>query len=270
MTIVVRKDGTTYNLKELGIRTKDFIVSSPSYRHETEKNEGKDGVTDKGTSLDARNITCIFKLIAFDMHDVPLLRNEVFRIFNSKESFYLIDSREPGKRWEVKCSNSYEIAQKFIYGDFQVEFFAYSGYAESIGTTLDPFTFDSEKWQTGQGLMLDETMYTHSTTSFQIYNATDGVIIDPRELSLLITYKGASTNLQIKNITTGDTWAYTGTTTSGDTLTLDGVRSLKNGVSVFGNTNHKLISIAPGNNTFQLTGTSGSFTISFDFRFYTL
>jgi hypothetical protein len=87
-------------------------------------------------------------------------------------------------------------------------------------------------------------------------------------LPLKITFTGASTNLTITNTTTGDIWQYTGTTQAGDTITLDGVRSLKNGVSVFGNTNRKLITIAPGWNNFTITGASGSFTISFDFRFY--
>jgi hypothetical protein len=72
---------------------------------------------------------------------------------------------------------------------------------------------------------------------------------------LVITFAGASTNLAIANTTTGDTWSYTGTTAAGDTLKLDGVRMLKNGVvSVFGATNRKLITLAPGWNNFTVTG----------------
>jgi phage-related protein len=270
MTYIQRKDGAIYDLEQYGIRTKDFIVSAPSLRHVTEEIEGRDGVVDIETTEGAREITCLFKMRAVDIADFPLLRNEIFRIFRSKESFYLIDRREPGKRWEVKCQDAYDIEQKFVYGDFTVTFVCYKGYAESIGTTLDQFTFDAELWQIGQGLIeSDDLKYVHNTASFSIYNAGD-IDIDPRVLPLKIEFTGASTNLTITNQTTGDTWQYTGMTVDGDTITLDGVRSLKNGTSIFGNTNRKLITLKAGWNDFTVTGATGAFTISFDFRFYYL
>jgi len=89
-------------------------------------------------------------------------------------------------------------------------------------------------------------------------------------LPLKITFTGASSNLTITNQTTGDMWQYTGTTQAGDTITLDGVRSLKNGASIFGQTNRKLITLKSGWNDFAITGATGAFEISFDFRFYYL
>ncbi|EZP77631.1 glycoside Hydrolase Family 73 [Parageobacillus genomosp. 1] len=268
MTYIQRKDGTLYDLQQLGIRTKDFVVSAPSLHHNTEEIENRDGVIDLGTTEGARTITCTFRMQAVDMQDYPLLQNEIFKLFRSKEAFYLIDRREPMKRWEVKCQDAYDIDQRYVYGDFTVTFVCFKGYAESVGTTLDPFTFDSELWQIGQGLTLeDDLVYTHNTSNFRIYNAGD-VTVDPRVLPLKITFTGASTNLKITNTTTGDMWQYTGTTQAGDTITLDGVRSLKNSVSIFSATNRKLITIASGWNDFTITGASGSFTISFDFRFY--
>lgn len=163
MTIVVRKDGTKYVLKDLGIRTKDFIVSSPSPRNYTEEIENRDGLYDAGTTIDARSITCIFKYTSVDMPDFPLLRNEVFKIFDTRESFYLIDSREPQKQWLVKCSNSYDIKQAYVYGDFEIDFIAFKGYAESIGTTLNPLTFNEEVWQIGQGLVVSKMEYGSAT-----------------------------------------------------------------------------------------------------------
>ena len=222
-----------------------MLFRSPSLRHVTEEIEGRDGVVDIETTEGAREITCLFKMRAADMADFPLLRNEIFRIFRSKESFYLIDRREPGKRWEVKCQDAYDIEQKYLYGDFTVTFVCYKGYAESV----------------------DPASYTFTTTAFRVFNAGD-IDIDPRVLPLKITFTGASSNLTITNQTTGDTWQYTGTTTANDTITLDGIRALKNSLSIFGNTNRKLITIAPGWNDFIITGASGSFTISFDFRFY--
>jgi len=113
------------------------------------------------------------------------------------------------------------------------------------------------------------TFVIENQTSFRIYNAGDKTI-DPRELPLKITFRGASTNLTITNQTTGDCWQYTGTTVKSDFLVLDGIRSLKNGVSIFSDTNRKLITLVPGWNDFTITGASGYFEITFNFRFYYL
>jgi hypothetical protein len=207
-------------------------------------------------------------MYAFDKYDYPLLRNEVFRIFATKELFYFHEPNQK-RRWLVRASG-FDI-ERFSPrgGTFEIEFSSPSPYAESIGTTLDPFTFDAELWQIGQGLEADNLKYVHNTTSFKIFNAGD-ITVDPRIYPLKITYTGASTNLTITNQTTGDIWQYTGTSQAGDMITLDGIRSIKNGLSIFRDTNRKLITIVPGWNDFTITGASGSFTISFDFRFYYL
>ncbi|WP_406682584.1 hypothetical protein [Shouchella clausii] len=48
---------------------------------------------------------------------------------------------------------------------------------------------------------------------------------------------------------------------------LDGVFARKNGDTIFGQTNRKVMTLAVGENEFQLAGTSGKFKIQFDFRF---
>jgi hypothetical protein len=267
---IERLDGTQYILSDYNISILDFKVDSPLPRFMWETIEDRDGLIDLGTTYAERTLKGTFEFVANDFDDFPLLRNEIFKLFDSRESFYLIDSREPGKRWLVKA-NGFSPDQVVISrGKFDLTFISPSSYAESIGTTLDALTFDLQEWQTGQGLTLDETMYTQTTSTFQIYNAADGVTVDPRIVPLLITFTGASTNLQIKNNTTGDVWSYTGTTNAGDEIELDGIRSTKNGLSIFRDTNHQFISIVPGYNDFQIVGASGSFTISFSFRFYTL
>lgn len=268
---IERLDGTQYLFSDYAINVKDFKISSPVAKTITDEIDGRSGYIDMGTTYEGRKMNGSFDMVAKDALDFPLLRNEIFKILDSREAFYLIDSREAGKRWLVKVDGGFTPEQIIAeLGKFDVSFISPSAYAESIGTTLDPKTFDAQVWQTGQGQTLDETMYTQTVTSFSIYNAADGVTIDPRIMPLLITFTGASTNLQIANTTTGETWQYTGSTVDGDTLKLDGVRSLKNDVSCFADTNHKLITLSPGWNDFTLTGPSGSFSISFSFRFYTL
>ncbi|WP_242225944.1 hypothetical protein [Bacillus cereus group sp. BfR-BA-01358] len=48
-TIVERLDGKRYDLEELNVITRDFLVSAPSYRHTTELIEGRPGAIDFGT-----------------------------------------------------------------------------------------------------------------------------------------------------------------------------------------------------------------------------
>ncbi|MGR5971193.1 hypothetical protein ACT7CX_00300 [Bacillus cereus] len=95
-------------------------------------------------------------------------------------------------------------------------------------------------------------------------------MIDPKYIPLKIRYRGASKNLAIKNVTTGDVWSYTGESAIGNVIELNGVKSTKNGTSIFGNTNWGLIRIKPGWNDFILSGATGDFKIEFDFRFYYL
>lgn len=266
-TIVQRLDGTIYDLEQIGITTRDFNPLSSSYRHNGISGVRQYGDIDAGTTQGARIIKCKFYLKAYDKISYVMHRDEVFRIFRSEEAFYIIDTRHPGKRWLVKCNSEFEIDQKRIYGFFDIDFITFSPLAESVISTSELFTFESNKLQIGMNLPTDkDVIYTHITDTFEIYNAGD-VTVDPREFPLLITFKGASTNLKIKNVTTNEEWAYTGTTVAGDIISLNRVRALKNEVSIFGNTNRKRISIAPGWNDFIISGTEGTFEISFDFRF---
>jgi hypothetical protein len=266
---IQRLNGALYDLSDYGIKTLDFQIDAPSPRIYSEVVEGRDGTLDLGAVYDSRQLRGSFFMSAVDSVDFALLRNEIFRIFAGAEAFYLIDSREPGKRWKVR-SNGFSVEQlNATKGRFDVDFNAQIPYAESIGTTLDPLTFDTELWQIGQGIIDEGLTYSHTTSTFRIYNIGD-TTVNPRQHPLVITYTGASTNLKIKNVTTGEEWAYTGTSASGNNIKLDGVRSTKNGLSIFRDTNRKVISLVPGWNDFVIAGASGSFTVSFDFRFYYL
>lgn len=269
MAVIVKKDGTIYDLVKARIRTKDIIISSPAPRHLTEESEGQQGLIDQGTLLGARNILLQLKLEAADFLDFSLLRDEVFRTFRADEHFYLIEKRNPGKRWKVKVSNPFDIPQRFVYGDIDIELISFSPFSESVGTSIHPRTFTEEVWQVGQGLKAENMKYVHDTTTFEIYNAGD-VAVNPRQrqMEMEIKFQGASNNLKIINETTNESWEYGGTSGPNDTISLEGIRSLKNGSSIFGATNKKLISLAPGWNSFRIEGASSSFLISFDTRFY--
>lgn len=267
---IQHKDGSIVDLHEKNLWVSSFRILSPTPEHVTETVEGRHGSVLLETRLKERLIRTTIQVEAVDPIDFDLFRDELFRIFNPLEELYIIRDLQPGKRMKVRVANDFDIDYITLEdGEFSVDFVIHSVFLESVGTTLNPFTFDSELWQIGQGLEAEDLKYVHNTANFRIFNAGD-IDIDPRIFPLIITFTGASTNLTITNQTTGDVWQYTGTTTASDTITLDGVRSLKNGASIFGQTNRKLITLKSGWNDFTVTGATGSFTISFDFRFYYL
>lgn len=259
--MIIQRNGTKYDTAEYGLRLVKLKHPSPSYETTREKVAGRNGEINLGTITGTRRIIGVFKMISRDHYDYALLRNEIFSLFDCEESFYIIEKVEPGKRWLVE-TDSYELNQiNFQSATIEVPFVSSLGYAESIGTTNNPFTFDAGLWQVGQGF------YTHTTPTFSIYNAGK-VTINPRCLPLLIKFTGASNNLRIRNKTTSDEWSYTGTTSAGQTIQLDGIRSTKSGVSIFRDTNRNLITIKSGWNDFEIIGATSPFSISFDFRFY--
>lgn len=261
--------GNVIPLEEYALKGLRLIIHSPSYSVTQETISGGSGAITLGKDLQPRPLEAEFLVTAEDYSDSLILRDALYSLFSKGNTFYIGEEYQPGKRWLVECTEPWAPERiNPVNLLMNIPLRCNSGMAESIGTTQDPFTFDAELWQTGQGLTLDEVDYTHTSPIFNIYNA--GIKIDPRYMELVITYKGASTNLSIKNETTGDEWKYTGTSYAGDTLKLDGVRSEKNGLSIFRDTNQRLITLAEGWNGFRLTGTSGSFEIRFSFRFYTL
>lgn len=264
---IIRKNGEEYPIDgTIGIVCTSFTINSPSPIHQRGEFDGIDGFRDLGTTYEGRTIEAGFKLLAYDWAEYALLRNLVFHIFDSKEEFYLISMDEPNKRWRVKCDSSYGIKRLATVGSADISFISPSAYAESIGSPLDPYTFESELWQFGMNIPMVDFAYKHNTRTFSIWNLGDKHI-NPRHDMLQIFYKGASNNLKITNTTTNEVWQYNGSSQSNDTIELDGVFSRKNGTSIFSDTNRKLISLAPGENIFTLTGTSGAFEIAFDFRF---
>ncbi|MGM0807521.1 MAG: phage tail family protein [Bacillota bacterium] len=264
------ENGTMYDMyDDFGIIVRSIQIPSPTPIINYERIDGRHGDIRVGKEFGARPIKASCSLFAFDTIDYPLLRNELYKLFMAHEQMYLIIDAEPKKRWKVDVTSSFLPDRLGTYGTFDIQFNAPMGMSESIGTTLDAFTFESGVWQVGSGVSLSENDYTHETNTFNIYNASDE-IINPRFIPLRIEFKGSSSSLSITNNTTGDNWRYNGSSASGDTILIDGVRSIKNGLNIFGSTNKKLVSLAPGNNSFTLSGTVSPFTISFEFRYYLL
>lgn len=271
MVLIQRHDGTIYDLVDYGIRTRDLQISSPVPRHEIEQVEGSNVAVDYGTTYEPRPIYAYFRDVANDTVDFSLLRDEIFHLFRTEKSFYLIEKRIRGKRWRVKVANPYLIPQRGVIGDFEIEFIAIDGVAESIGRTSDidqnGITYESELWGYGMGLLYsDEAQkYTHNTHSFRIYNAGNIPQHHPFEQELKITIQGASKGYELKNKTTGDVFKFNEEVNG--TIVINGPNVTDSGLRAFRKTNRQFITLVPGWNEFEQ---NQSATVSFDFRFYYL
>lgn len=267
------KDFNLIDLEQYNVYTTNFILGSPSPSHERQETSNQHGTVTLGSKLGARPMSVTFHIRAVDAYDFPLVRNEVFKALNGLEFVYLVDVREPGKRWKAKVESSYEVQPvAMVFAQFDIDFTSDSSFAESIGTTQDPLTFDAEVWQIGQGLLAeDDIVYTQTANSFQIYNPGD-VTIDPRNIHTPLTIEvtcastATSATLTLTNATTGDVWTYTGATTAGQVIQLLNTQALKGGASVFLNTNYKIITLQPGYNSF--TKSSNISQVKFINRFF--
>ncbi|MCT6925405.1 phage tail domain-containing protein [Metasolibacillus sp.] len=254
-----------YNCKLL----KPFVPSvsrSPSF-------QSVDGRAPILTSVDKkeRSLRADFMIKTYDVIDFYLLRDELNELFFREETFYIINKKLPFKRWLVTMADNIDIVGEYArLNKFSINFICVNEYAESIGTSLALHSnkeWDVDLWGWGMGLDWDKDYkYIHSANNF-IINNIGNIPIDPRVHEIEITIKAtAASYLQIKNNTTGDVYRYNGALTAIDTLVINGIRTLKNGVSVFKDTNKRLITLAKGENNITVEG--GTLTsIAFDFKF---
>src|SRR5690625_6146935 len=290
---ITKANGTSYRLSEHDVVVRDFVVSSIEMRPSYSEVDGRHGYVDMGATYGSRTIRIPFYIDAHDLSDVALLRDKLFELITDVEPFYIREMRRPkyasmhfcdgegdeyadryvgGKRYKVRLSSSpFEIEQMFTYGYGEMAFETTDlPFAESIGTTVDidsnVLRYSDELWSYGMGLLYDNEShrYTHSTRSFEIYNAGN-VPIHPFQQELKISILGAGEGFELRNKKTGD--IFRGHNKINVDIFIDGANSTNNSIQALRKTNRQFITIAPGWNEFTQNGTA---RISFDFRFYYL
>ncbi len=259
-----------------GVRPLDIFIHSIEKNRVTDSVEGRNGIISKGQTHVNRPIEITVGLEAYDTRDYRLLRDEVFSFFDDEE-FYISELYQRGKRYKVTSLPSYipnrlnQMVSEIHLALDMVDL----PFAESIGTTQDIHTrginADDALWGFGMGLIADDAslIYTHTGTSFRIFNAGN-VTIHPYEQELKITIdnvQGSTSYLQLRNNTTGDVFRTTESVSSNQTIVLDGPNVTSNGLQYYRKTNHQFITLAPGWNDFTITGASSS-RVAFDFKFY--
>lgn len=234
---------STHSLDLFGLK---LLIPSPSYNYiEETLDDGTVIVIEK--HLLPRDLIASFFTRSGDYEDTLKLRDELYNILSNGNEIYVSETKLPGRRWKVNTGSWTPERINRTVQRFDIPVRAISGMAESVNIISRSYDEDEFTFKNEGNCKIDMSKQTETE----------------------IIFRGVSNNLIITNHTTGDAWKYNGSTAASDTILLKGVRSLKNGQSIFGQTNRKLISFAPGNNKIEISGANG-FELTISTRFYFL
>lgn len=225
MSLVIRKlNDETIDLNDIGLKVLEFEPESLEVINDVVGIDG--GYVINRTTYGPRYIHATFKFMSDTITNYAQKRAEIFNLFTITEPFYLTDKRTPDVNWYVKNDGKFNLQRNLKSGEFSVSFICVNKYALATMTTT----------------------VNYNVSAFTVdYDGT--ALLDPRENYLELTVKATSAeNLQIKNETTGDTYIYKEPLNSDDELSINGIRTFKNGIDKTLATNFGLITLTPGEN----------------------
>lgn len=264
-----------------GVKPLDIFISSIEKERNAVKVEGANGLVDYGSTFKERNIELEIMLVTNDTQDYRLLRDSVNYMFQVTDTLKVSETYEPGKIYEIAVDESFiperiEGNQRYANATISCKTVNLP-FARSIGTTADidkgGLTTNSNLWAFGMGLISDEDSfkYTHTGTSFRIYNAGN-FSVNPFEMDLKITItdvKGSYSFFEITNVTNGTKFRIDEEVKESQKVIIDGPIITINGLQSLRKTNKQFIGISPGWNYFIIKGANNA-KVSFDFPFYYL
>lgn len=253
-----------------GLHFLDLKISAPQSQTNLIDRAGIDGQIQRGPILfGSRTATANFYL---EINDVSEFENVAHTIYNKLFSRNIMRVRQSDDI--ARCF--YGIPKPFEFSrigvldsTFSVEFDIPSAYMYSVVRSSQfPIDIKNSKDLINTNLNLPSTDLTYESPpgDFSIYNPSD-FDIQPYEQDheLNIIFKGGSGSPLIINNETGDTFHYQGNLKEDDELVLQGVHPFLNGVACEIDTDHGSVDLIKGNNSFSMTGYTG--TVSFDFPF---
>lgn len=257
---LVKLSGEIIDLSELGFEVVAINDPSPDESLLSEELEEQDGYIDLGTKLDSRSPTLTVYFLAHTYQDAALRKRELYALFSSRERFYLRTNAEPGKQLLARRVGGIDPKDLGAY-TFSVEIglSASSPYWESIDDAFALPDID-DNFAAGLGFNVEEISDSKTTGNRAILYNKGAAVIDARnaQTKLKITVKGETTNLRLLNLTNGSSVKVTTSTTASDILVFDGVRILKNGLSIFGLSDHGALVLEIGRNEIQIQGNNGA------------
>ena len=249
----------------------------------SEYSDGRPGRINYHSEDEYRTVTLTVQATAEDMHDITHLRdavNELFdgelmlremRIKSVEVEYESMGQRTGelqleapeyvnGKQIKVAMVNSPEIDDTTLVSTFTVEFETTElPYFETIYTTLElhdsGYSATAEKYGLVDNIDVEKVKYRFTENNFTVYNAGN-VTVEPESMYISILFYYCSIpdgKMTVKNLTTGDVLEVNRTTNRSH-IRQDGMVFTIAGVNFFRDTNRKFISLAPGDNKFEITG----------------
>ncbi len=231
-----------------------------------QKMNTRDGQNRTSGSFDSRDITTTWMIDGDNKPEFSMLLAELQNFFMSRNGFWIVFGDEPTFKYRVVTK---PIAPTYFnekQGTFVITFNNYTGMRESVGTSLEIFDKEKNFFSYGMGIPNKDISYESKEKEFSIYNPSS-VDIDPlgQNHYLKIHIKGSGSPT-LTNKTTGEIFTYNMVLSTNDELVLDGVDPYLNGQPDGINSNHGTISLAKGDNEFEISGLTNS-DIAFEFYF---
>ena len=265
------------NMKEIpfpdGVIPLEIFVGSVGKERTVDTVDGRPGVVDYGFNYTDRPVSLFLRIKAADATDFRLLRNEVFATFDVGSAFYVAESDVPSRVLKVVVDESY-IPDRLTeeYADFDINCRTLdSVFWESKYTTLElhdsGYSATAEKYGIVDNIDDEKVKYRFTESNFTVYNAGN-VTVEPESMELVIQISSVSTTgtLSLKNITTGEEFRLS-KNLSGRNISLNGMNVRDGTVNAFRDSNRRFISLAPGDNQFEITGATFS-QVWISFKYY--
>lgn len=266
------KQNSTVDAHELlpGFMFSELRMDSPEVVSNNLTISGKDGEMPGQLTFAPFNITLKCAFDGWDESDAYLAELKLREIFASRERYVVISSQMPGIKFPVEYVSINQNLEQIPFLEFEITLKVHKGYSESLYET-NQYDKTSDKWQFGNGLLVnDDIKYKHNATSFRIFNGSSDTIAPfPHRHKLVIKVNiNAPNGFKLFNRTTGDVFEYKKAIKSNQQLIINGVYPTINGKRVGINTNHEWLSLAPGYNDIEITGTDiTQSTVEFIFPF---
>ncbi|MBC2132069.1 phage tail domain-containing protein [Listeria innocua] len=229
--------------------------------------DGADGSVEGDSVFKSKIITCEFLIQTTGVNDYKLAEQLFYDFFYNRNSYYVRFSRMPGIRYKVlPSSTSVQLSENGKYAKITLELNNFTGYGESVHTSLKTQTVDNA-YQFESGLLADDYKYIHHANRLSIFNP-GSITIDPRRNFLVITVSGDTHgDLVIENQTTLERFeCYRKLSVENkDVMTIERTTAQINGAAVGMYTNGALISLAPGKNNIVLNNITRA-CVTFDFH----
>ena len=256
-----------------GVMPLEIFVGSVAKERVTEAVDGRVGVVDYGFNYTDRPVSLFLRIKAADAADFRLLRNEVFATFDVGSAFYVAESDVPSRVLKVVVDESY-IPDRLTeeYADFDINCRTLdSVFWESKYTTLElhdsGYSATAEKYGLVDNIDDEKVKYRFTESNFSVYNAGN-VTVEPESmmLNIIVAAVQSDNNFTIRNKTTREEIVLKRASV-GYPFRIQGmVISLGAIANIFRDTNQRFISLAPGDNEFEIL--NGTFReIRFEFKY---